>query len=367
MPEATPTPPAARPWLVRIPEIFEPVAAEVLRSFGAAKNTRIGQDYYLIETATPEAIRQSDVAKFCSWNLPLQHVWRCNTQEVGGFIEKAAKTIAFKFSQKLPQGIFMGQINPGSPDKYFKSLASNLRGRTLQLFPKMAVGNVEEQDPTAPTLYCLVGKEGLFCGVQSPRQCNGLYPGGSKFVSKDSPDTISRAGAKIAEALHYLLMYRPALPPGNHWLELGACPGGMTSELLARQQKVTAIDRAPLDKRLNGAAGLKFIRADVATFEPRRDAQFDAILSDMNGAPEESMEQVLRLSQWLKSPGLVVFTLKTPRVDTIAEPIGWFRKILKMAEEGGLKLIAQTHLTSNRHEFTLFFEKPDYEGDALPE
>ncbi len=347
----------AVPWLVRIPEIFEGIAGEVLRRFGAESSTRLGHDYYLIKTATPHSIRESEAGKFARWNLPMHHTWPCNAQKMDGFIEKAAQTLLKKFGARKPQGIFVGQLNPASPDKYYKSLASNLRGRVLQVFPKLNAATVEEQDAGAETLFCLVGKEGLFCGMQSPRASNGLYAGGSKFIDQDSPDTISRAGAKIAEALHYLLMHRAPLAEGGHWVELGACPGGMTSELLARGQRVTAIDRAPLDARLQGRPGLKFNLADVATFEPRGDVIFDAILSDLNGPPEESIAHVIRLSRSLKKQGLVVFTLKLPRVESVDEPCALFREIAGIASAAGLRLIAQTHLTYNRHEFTLFFEK----------
>lgn len=350
------TPAPSTPWLVRIPEIFEGIAGEVLRRFGAVSHTRLGLDFYLIKTTTPEAIQRSEAAKFARWNLPMDHTWPCNPQKMDGFIEKAAQTLLKKFGARHPQGIFIGTTHPTSPDKYYRSLASNLRGRVLQLFPKLAAGTVEEQDATAETLFCLVGKEGLFCGMQSPRACNGLYPGGSKFIDQDSPDTISRAGAKIAEALHYLLLHRPPLPEHSHWIELGACPGGMTSELLARKQRVTAIDRAPLDPRLDGRPGLRFVLEDVAAFEPRTHTTYDALLCDMNGPPEESIEQVIRLSRFLKKGGLIVFTLKVPRIETVEEPCALFRFITGMASAAGLKLFAQTHLTYNRHEFTLFFE-----------
>lgn len=348
--------PAARPWLVRIPEIFAGIAEDVLQRFGAVAATRLGQDYYLIKTSTPQAVQQSEAAKFARWNLPLDHTWPCNPQKMEGFIEKAAQTLLKKFADRKPQGIFIGTLHPTSPDKYYKSLASNLRGRVLQLFPPLSAPTVEEQDPQADTLFCLVGKEGLFCGMQSPRASNGLYAGGSRYIDQDAPDTISRAGAKIAEALHYLPLHRPPLPKGTHWLELGACPGGMTSELLAREQRVTAIDRAPLDKRLDGRPGLKFILDDVAVFQPRPGTAYDALLCDMNGPPEESIEQVARLARSLKKGGLVVFTLKVPRIETVEEPCMLFRQIVVMAEAAGLKLFAQTHLTYNRHEFTLFFE-----------
>lgn len=350
------SPISASPWLVRIPEIFEGIAGEILKRFGTVSSTRLGQDYYLIKTTTPEAIQQSETAKFARWNLPMDHTWPCNPQKMDGFIEKAAQTLVKKFEERKPQGIFIGTLHPTSPDKYYRGLASNLRGRVLQLFPKLTANTVEEQNPTAETLFCLVGKEGLFCGMQSPRASNGLYPGGSKFIDQDSPDTISRAGAKIAEALHYLLLHRPPMPEGAHWLELGACPGGMTSELLARKQHVTAIDRAPLDKRLDGRPGLKFVLADVAAFQPKPGRNHDALLCDMNGPPEESIEQVIRLSRFLKKSGLVVFTLKVPRIENVEEPCSLFRFIVGMAHAAGLRLFAQTHLTYNRHEFTLFFE-----------
>ncbi len=357
IPAETASLPTLTPWLVRIPEIFEGVAIEVLKQFGAESSTRLGHDFYLIKTPTPQAIQQSEAAKFARWNLPMDHTWPCNPLKMEGFIEKAAQTLLKKFGDRKPQGIFIGPLNPTSPDKYYKGLASNLRGRALQVFPKLSADTVEEQNPTSETLFCLVGKEGLFCGMQSPRACNGLYPGGSKYIDQDAPDTISRAGAKIAEALHYLLLHRPPLIANSHWLELGACPGGMTSELLARGQRVTAIDRAPLDQRLSGRPGLKFIHADVATFEPKEGSSFDALLSDLNGTPEESIGHVIRLLPHVKKHGLVVFTLKVSRVETVEDPCAIFRKIVKTASAAGLRLFAQTHLTYNRHEFTLFLEK----------
>ena len=344
-------------WLISLPEIFDGLASPILQALATTSVTRLGQEYYLIKTTNPAAIHNSEVAKFLRWNLPIHHTWPCRPQRMGGFVEKAAQTLVRKFGHHTQQGIFMGPLHPGSPDKYYKSLASNLRGRTLQLFPSLSANSIEEQAPDMTSLFCLVGKEGLFCGMQSPRSSNGLYPGGSKFIDKTAPDTISRAGAKIAEALHYLLMYRPPLAPGSHWIELGACPGGMTSELLARGQRVTAIDRAPLDARLNNSEGLTFVLKDVGDFNPPPATAYDAMLSDLNGPPEESMAHIARLLPYLRESGLVVFTLKVPKMASVEEPCALFREIACQADGYGLRLFAQTHLTHNRHEFTLFFEK----------
>lgn len=349
--------PPLHPWLARIPKVFEGIAPELIRRLGSPSFTRLGADFYSIKTARPELLHESDAARFLRWKLPLDHSWPCNPQKMEGFIEKAAQTLVKKFKDRRPQGIFVGLLNPTSPDRYYRSLASNLRGRLLQVFPGLTAASVEDQNPGFESLFCLVGKEGLFCGMQSPRLSNGFYPGGSKYIDQDSPDTISRAGAKIAEALHYLQMYRPPLPAGSHWLELGACPGGMTSELLARNQCVTAIDKAPLDKRLDGRKGLRFVHMNATEFQPAPRDRFDALLSDMNGPPEESITEISRLSHWLRKGGLVVFTLKLPKVEDIDTPCAILRRTIKSAASAGLRLLAQTHLTYNRHEFTLFLEK----------
>ena len=355
----TPTldsPPAI--WLLRISETFADFSPEIVADLGAEISKKLGSEYYLVRTRDPEVIHQSDAAGYLRWNLPVDHAWPCNPEKMEGFVEKAAQAMFRKFGNRDPQAIFIGQLDPSATSRYYKTLASNLRGRTLQLFPAeiAAFKHAEAQDSRRLTLFCLLGKEGLFCGMQSPRDSNGFYPGGTKYISQTSPDTISRAGAKIAEALHYLLMHKQAPKKGSHWLELGASPGGMTSELLGRGYQVTAIDRAPLDKRLDKQKDLHFALLDVAAFKPNTRMRYEAILSDMNGDAREAIRQVSRLSVHLKPGGLVIFTLKTPGVTSFAEMNELYRDAVTTASAAGLTLFAKTHLTYNRHELTLFFE-----------
>lgn len=361
----TQTAAAVTPWLVRIPDVFSAATPDVLRSLGVPSSTPLGHDYHLVKLTRPQTVHEGEAAPFLQWNLPVDHSWPCHPAKMEGFIEKAAQTLLKKFGARNPQGIFIGQLNPGAPDRYYRSLAANLRGRVLQLFPKLPAGTPEEQAPDQPSLFCLVGKEGLFAGMSTPRAANGFFAGGSKFMDQTGPDVISRAGAKIAEALHYLPLHRPVPPAGSHWLELGACPGGMTAELLARGQRVTAVDRAPLDRRLDNRPGLVFAHRDVADFTPDEDAGFDALLSDLNGPPQESMDHVTRLAVWLRQGALVVFTLKVPRVERLKEPLELLDSMVKKAAKAGLRLFARTHLTYNGHELTLFFEKTSV-GGAKP-
>lgn len=356
-PETQKQTPAAG-WLIRIPEVFADWETEIIRDLGAVPIKKLGRDYHLVRLENPERLRQSDASKFISWNLPVHHGWPCCPSEIPGFIEKAAQALSRKFGENPPQTLIAGPLDPSAQNRYYRTLASNLRGRALQLFPPpmSRIRDAESQDSSAPTLFCLVGKEGLFCGVQSPQASNGFHPGGTKFIRQNSPGAISRAGAKIAEALHHLQLHRPPPPAGSHWLELGASPGGMTAELLTREYRVTAVDRAPLDPRLLHSPGLTAALADAATFQPARSVVYDAILSDMNGAATEAIAHVTRLSKFLRPGGLVVFTLKLPGVTTFAETNALETQVTQAAEGAGLSMLARTHLTYNRQEFTLFFK-----------
>lgn len=354
---AAPAEPLPLPWLIRLPEVFAPWSREILDALEPASSTTLGAEYHLIKTARPGLIRASPAAPFISWNLPIHHSWPCHPPKMENFIEKAAQSLLKKFGPLHPQAIRMGPLQSGAPDRYYKNLASNLRGRTLQLFPGLSgEASAESQHPDQPSLLCLIGKEGLFAGLQSPHHCNGFHPGGTKFISQGAAGTISRAGAKIAEALHYLMLHRPALPAGSHWLELGASPGGMTSELLQRGYRVTALDRAPLDRRLDGHPGLTFAKADAATFTPPPVTPYDALLCDMNGDARHALRQVIRLSKFMRPGGLIVFTLKTPGGETLTALSEAIRLTLRDASTAGLHLITLTHLTYNRQEFTCFFE-----------
>ena len=332
---------------------------EIIGSLGAEKLKKLGREFLLIQTNDPALIHQSEAAKFLRWNLPVHHMWPCRPKETPGFIEKAAQALWRKFGAGNPQTILIGALDSDASNRYYRTLASNLRGRTLQLFPPQAgtIRDAESQNGDAPTLFCLVGEEGLFCGLQSPRASNGFHPGGTKFIRQTAPDMISRAGAKIAEALHHLALYRSVPAAGSHWLELGASPGGMTAELLKKDYRVTAVDRAPLDPRLKGAGGLQAVCMDAALFRPEAGMLYDAILSDMNGDARESIAQVARLSRNLGPGGLVVFTLKTPGVTAFGEINRLATSVVETAAAADLRRISMTHLTYNRHEFTLFFKR----------
>ena len=346
-------------WLVRLPQVFAGFEAEILRELKAESIRKPGRDYSLIRIVDPSRIHNSTAAKFLHWNLPVHHMWPCRPRETEGFIEKAAQAMWRKFGAAQPQTLMAGPLDPGSPTRYFKTLASNLRGRALQLFPAecSAIRDAETQDAKSETLFILVGEEGLFCGIQSPLACTGYHPGGTRYIRQTAPGTISRAGAKIAEALHHLALHRAVPAAGTHWLELGASPGGMTAELLSRGYRVTAVDRAPLDKRLAHADGLHEVCRDVADFMPDAATRYDAILCDMNGDARNSIAHVIRLAGCLRDNGIVIFTLKLTGAEVYQAINEVADEVEKRAAAAGLHRLSLTHLTYNRHEFTLMLAR----------
>jgi hypothetical protein len=56
---------------------------------------------------------------------------------------------------------------------------------------------------------------------------------------------------------------------------------------------------------------------------------------------------------------LVVFTVKVAKVEvgSMAGTCARVRRIEQRAAGAGLRVVARTHLTYNRHEFTLFLER----------
>ncbi len=341
--------------LIRLSPVFAPLHQEILDQLGVLPAKMLGSEFFLTHKEI-SAAPQSSISLFVRWQLPIEHCWPCCPEKMDSFIEKAAQALHAKFSSRNPQSLLVGTLSPGSPNTYYKKMAVNLRGRALQLFPPLpSAADVESQDPTQATLYCMIGKEGLYAGMATPRATNGFYAGGSKFIRQDPEHSISRAGAKIAEALHYIRLYRPELPERAHWLELGASPGGMTSELLDRDFFVTAVDRAPLDPRIARHPRLRFYPENAKTFRASDGEEFDALLCDLNGSPLDALDCVIYQLPHLRKGALIIFTLKAHKAATLDGMASLHRETLNKAKRAGLTLLAQTHLTYNRHEFTLFW------------
>jgi 23S rRNA (cytidine2498-2'-O)-methyltransferase len=345
--------------IIRISEVFAPLHESILARLGIAKAKRLGREYWLFSHDEGIDLSAKDAALFIRWQMEVHHSWPCVPEKTTDFLDKAVASVVRKFATKPLQQIMVSALVAGSPHAIHKRIATQLQQRLRNEFcPPRAGMEPDEQDPQGMTLFCLIGKEGLFCTAAAPRECRGFYAGGSKFISHRAAHSISRAGAKVAEALHFLRLFRPPLPEGSHWLELGASPGGMTAELLERGFAVAAVDRAPLDARIATHQRLEFFSEDALTYVPPHGVRYDALLCDMNGSAGDSLAIVLGKLPYLKTDSLLIFTMKTHKAAGMEDILSMHKDLLAKARHGGLELLAQTHLTYNRNEFTLFWQGP---------
>lgn len=345
--------------LIRISEVFAPLHEMILARCGIRAAKRLGREYWLFSCDEKWNASTYPESLWLRWNMRVDHAWPCVPEKTENFLEKSALALIRKFATAPLQQIMVGPLLSGSPHPLYKKMSSQLQQRLRTEFPLRCHGQEpEHQDPQGMTLFVLLGKEGLFASVSSPRDCGGFFAGGSKHISHRASHSISRAGAKVAEALHFLPLHRPAPPASSHWLELGASPGGMTAELLERGYLVTAVDRAPMDARVASHPRLQCYAQDARNFQPPRGEFYDALLCDMNGSAAESLDTVLTKVPSLRSGAVVVFTMKTHRAANLDDMVALHQHVIAQAKKGGLSFLAQTHLTYNRHEFTLFWQVP---------
>jgi len=289
--------------------------------------------------------------------MPIEHTWPANPSKTDAFVEKAAQGLYRKFGEAAPANILVAAVHA---DPRSKAMASNLRGRALQVFGfEGRSPSPETVDPDAPVVIALVSSKGLQAGVTTPRRAKSYYSGGIRFVRQEGEAVVSRAGAKIVEGLTLLSLCRalPAPPDLAHWLELGASPGGMTAELLSRGYRVTALDRAALAPKLKGHARLIFRNEDVTAYSPPSGMLYDALLCDMNGPWERSIKEVIRLSGFLVPNSPLVFTLKFNTLETPAAVLGAIRQVDAIALAAGVVSLLTTHSSFNRNELTCLFRR----------
>jgi 23S rRNA (cytidine2498-2'-O)-methyltransferase len=345
-------------WLLRVPEVFSGMVPDLFDALGVRLLRRVGREFHLVSADGAPVGRDPVLAAMVPWRMRIDHAWPCVPERVDGFVEKAARAMADRFGDKPLQTVIAGPLDPSDPSRRGRRLASNLRGRALQLFPPACASLRDPllQDPVLPSLFVLVGDAGLYCGMCSPRDANGFHAGGIRHFPRSGPGVVSRAGGKIAGALGQLALWGRVPVAGTHWLDLGASPGGISAELLARGYRVTAVDRAPLDPALRSRSGLREVCADAGRFDPRGE-RYGAIVCDINGDPLVSFGHVARMASALEAGGIAVFTLKLTGGESLASLRVLAGEVIRRLPGTGLSLSAADHLGSNRRELTLFLEK----------
>ncbi len=172
------------------------------------------------------------------------------------------------------------------------------------------------------------------------------WPSGHCYFIEDKVNPPNRAYLKLWEALTIL----DKIPqPNQTAFDLGASPGGWTYVMQALGTKVTAVDKAPLDKKIANLPNVSFLNQSAFALDPTQlDTPIDWLLSDVACYPERLYELVLK---WIeaKAAKSMILTIKL-QGETDFAMLDKFK---------ALPNARVLHLFNNKHEVTFFYPATD--------
>ncbi|AWL11511.1 23S rRNA (cytidine(2498)-2'-O)-methyltransferase [Saliniradius amylolyticus] len=169
---------------------------------------------------------------------------------------------------------------------------------------------------------------------------------------KSPSEAPSRSTLKLDEALQLFLTSAERdqrLQPGMHGVDLGACPGGWTYQLVRRGIFVQAVDNGAMADSLMETGLVQHYSADGFKYEPRK-KPVNWLVCDM----VESPLRVARLmAQWLERRWCqeAIFNLKLPmkkRYESVTEA----RELIAEILAGHEYRLSIKHLYHDREEVT---------------
>lgn len=204
-----------------------------------------------------------------------------------------------------------------------------------------------------------------YLGISTPSQNLSDWAGGMRHYAK-RPELISRAEFKLLEALE---VFNLKLPPEGTALDLGAAPGGWTRILLEAGLRVTAVDPADLDARLepfttasirgkgfkNETASLEQVRGYAADFLRQaawKNRKFDLICNDIRMDALDAARLMAEFAVLLAPSGFALTTLKLPHETKKLKPAALVDRALEILQPTYPQVIAR-QLFHNRQEVTV--------------
>lgn len=167
-----------------------------------------------------------------------------------------------------------------------------------------------------------------------------LYPIGEMTFEEDQINPPSRAYLKLWE---FFTCHSPRMPRSDeHLLDMGACPGGWTWVLQSFGGAVTAVDKAPLEKRIAELPRVSVLNESAFGLAPNRIEKVDWFFSDIICYPERLLTLV---GHW-REAGVKNFVC-TIKYQAETD----FAITHQFIEKFGGKIIHQHH---NKHEVTWF-------------
>ncbi|SDI01867.1 23S rRNA (cytidine2498-2'-O)-methyltransferase [Vibrio xiamenensis] len=200
---------------------------------------------------------------------------------------------------------------------------------------------------------CFVAPGHCFVGYSVPGNNSSFFMGIPRL--KFPSEAPSRSTLKLEEAFHVFIPrneWDDRLAPGMWAVDLGACPGGWTYQLVKRSMFVHAIDNGMMADSLMETGQVTHHQVDGFKFEPVR-KNVTWLVCDMIEKPSRVAQLMGEwiISGWAKE---AIFNLKLPmkgRYEEVAEDIDNLKLFLK---QHGVKFKLQAkHLYHDREEVTV--------------
>ncbi|WP_392552125.1 23S rRNA (cytidine(2498)-2'-O)-methyltransferase RlmM [Orbus wheelerorum] len=188
------------------------------------------------------------------------------------------------------------------------------------------------ENPLKPVIHLLfIDSTSCFVGYSYSNNNSPFYMGIPRL--RFPADAPSRSTLKLEEAFHIFIPYEEwdeRLGGGLNAVDLGACPGGWTYQLVKHSMMVYAVDNGSMDPRLLESGQVKHYQEDGFKFQPKKQNIY-WLVCDMVEKPTKVTELI---AQWLVNGWCreAIFNLKLPmkkRYEEVKQNIQFLKDELK--------------------------------------
>lgn len=254
-----------------------------------------------------------------------------------------------------------GEIRVEYPEtndgKTLSTLARKLTVPLRQSLRKAGVLLQKENSRAAVLHLFMLSGSSAYLGISYPENNSPLENGIMRL--KFPADAPSRSTLKLEEAFLQFIPkdeWDSRLTSGMRAVDLGACPGGWTYQLVKRSMMVTAIDNGMMAQSLMDTGQVKHFQVDGFKFSPDKKNVY-WLVCDMIEKPQRVGQLVCDwlINEWCQES---IFNLKLPmkkRYETVVEVLDMMQQKL---DEAGLDVEFQAkHLYHDREEVTVHVRK----------
>ncbi|EIB96965.1 23S rRNA (cytidine(2498)-2'-O)-methyltransferase RlmM [Pantoea anthophila] len=210
------------------------------------------------------------------------------------------------------------------------------------------------ESPKRPVVHVFFIAPGTcYVGYSLPENSSPFYMGIPRL--KFPSDAPSRSTLKLEEAFHVFIPadeWDERLASGMYAVDLGACPGGWTYQLVRRSMMVYAVDNGPMAPSLMETGQVMHEKADGFKFRPPR-TNISWLVCDM---VEKPVRVANLMADWLVNGWCreAIFNLKLPmkkRYEEVTQNLAMLQE--RLNENGINAQIQARQLYHDREEVTV--------------